>query len=510
MPDSQTNTSAASPAPRLLLDLGAGPAGPLHARLARALREAIRRRPAGRGHRPAAQPGAGRRAGLLAVGGHRGLRAAGRRGLPGGDGGLGNQGPAAGGGAGAARPRRRRARAPGAARHGPRPARPAGLPAARLAGRAALGRGRPAVRRPGLSRPGRPSRAAPGPGRLPGPGARRPGRPAAVTVTTGATDAIGRLCRELRRRGGRAVAVEDPGWHRIRQVVAAAGLAVVPVPVDDQGLRADRLDGPGRPDAVIISPAHQFPTGTVLSAPPPGGPAGLGQDHRRPDHRGRLRRRVPLRPAPGRRAPGRGPAVRGAGRLGQQDTVPGAGHRLDGHPARLDSGAGPPGQPPPGRRRAAGARPARVRLVRPVRRLRPPAARLPQVLPGPPRRAGRGAGRPAARGAGRRGRRGAAPAGAPPGRDRRGRGRGRGPRGGRAGGQPGHLPDRAGPAGAGARLRQPGRPPGRGGHGPAGRGGPLSPASARPARAQPASRRSRRPARKARSAWLAVRSMAAS
>ena len=101
--------------------------------------------------------------------------------------------------------------------------------------------------------------------------------PAGVTVTTGATDAIGRLCGELRRRGGRAVAVEDPGWHRIRQIVAAAGLAVVPVPVDDQGLRADRLDdradtransrADGRPDAVIISPAHQFPTGTVLSAP---------------------------------------------------------------------------------------------------------------------------------------------------------------------------------------------------------------------------------------------------
>jgi GntR family transcriptional regulator/MocR family aminotransferase len=62
------------------------------------------------------------------------------------------------------------------------------------------------------------------------------------------------------------VAVEDPGWHRLREAAAAAGLRVEPVPVDGQGLRVGDLED--RPDvrAVIVGPTHQFPTGVVLSA----------------------------------------------------------------------------------------------------------------------------------------------------------------------------------------------------------------------------------------------------
>jgi GntR family transcriptional regulator / MocR family aminotransferase len=90
--------------------------------------------------------------------------------------------------------------------------------------------------------------------------------PADLTITTGVTDGISRLCRALRQRGATAVAVEDPGWPRIRLAAAGAGLQVVPVPVDGQGLRADLL-GRLEVGAVIVSPAHQFPAGVVLSAP---------------------------------------------------------------------------------------------------------------------------------------------------------------------------------------------------------------------------------------------------
>jgi GntR family transcriptional regulator/MocR family aminotransferase len=89
--------------------------------------------------------------------------------------------------------------------------------------------------------------------------------PADLVITSGATDAIGLLCRTLKRHGHTAVAVEDPSWHRLRDVLAAAGLDAVPVPVDDQGLRADLLAAHPGVRAVIVSPAHQFPTGVVLA-----------------------------------------------------------------------------------------------------------------------------------------------------------------------------------------------------------------------------------------------------
>jgi GntR family transcriptional regulator/MocR family aminotransferase len=40
---------------------------------------------------------------------------------------------------------------------------------------------------------------------------------------------------------------------------------VVPVPVDEAGIQVERLEG-ARLDAVVLTPAHQYPTGAVLSA----------------------------------------------------------------------------------------------------------------------------------------------------------------------------------------------------------------------------------------------------
>jgi GntR family transcriptional regulator / MocR family aminotransferase len=57
--------------------------------------------------------------------------------------------------------------------------------------------------------------------------------------------------------------VEDPGWARAREALATVA-TVVPVPVDAQGLRPDALRD-AAVDAVLVGPAHQFPTGVVLS-----------------------------------------------------------------------------------------------------------------------------------------------------------------------------------------------------------------------------------------------------
>jgi GntR family transcriptional regulator/MocR family aminotransferase len=90
--------------------------------------------------------------------------------------------------------------------------------------------------------------------------------PADVTVCRGVSDGTGRVCQAMRAAGIGAVAVEDPGWYRLREAAASAGLRIVPTRVDRHGLLVGDLDDDPAVRAVIVSPTHQFPTGVVLSA----------------------------------------------------------------------------------------------------------------------------------------------------------------------------------------------------------------------------------------------------
>ena len=88
--------------------------------------------------------------------------------------------------------------------------------------------------------------------------------PGSVTICAGITDGLVRTCRALRAEGITDVAVEHPGWPRLRAAAVSAGLRVHPVPVDSDGLSVDDLTRtPAR--AVVVGAAHQFPTGAVLS-----------------------------------------------------------------------------------------------------------------------------------------------------------------------------------------------------------------------------------------------------
>jgi GntR family transcriptional regulator/MocR family aminotransferase len=85
-----------------------------------------------------------------------------------------------------------------------------------------------------------------------------------MTICTGFMQGFSLACRVLRGHGVDAIALEDPGWHVHRLIAEQSGLEVVPVPVDGEGLRVAEL---ARSDAavVVVTPAHQFPTGAVLS-----------------------------------------------------------------------------------------------------------------------------------------------------------------------------------------------------------------------------------------------------
>lgn len=91
-----------------------------------------------------------------------------------------------------------------------------------------------------------------------------------VVVTSGSAQAIRLVGELLRRRAARCgrtpqVVVEAPGFLLHRMSLEREGVRTVPVPVDDAGLRVDALPD-GGVDAVLVTPAHQFPLGGELPA----------------------------------------------------------------------------------------------------------------------------------------------------------------------------------------------------------------------------------------------------
>jgi GntR family transcriptional regulator/MocR family aminotransferase len=88
--------------------------------------------------------------------------------------------------------------------------------------------------------------------------------PDRTVVTAGVTQALWLLARVVAARGGRTMAMEDPCHGPHRDAVVDAGLRIVPLPVDSVGARVGELDRL-RPDAVFVTPAHQYPIGVTLS-----------------------------------------------------------------------------------------------------------------------------------------------------------------------------------------------------------------------------------------------------
>jgi GntR family transcriptional regulator/MocR family aminotransferase len=87
-----------------------------------------------------------------------------------------------------------------------------------------------------------------------------------IIVTSGAQQALDLLGRVLLDPGDE-VWMEDPGYPGAFQAFQNAGARVIPIPVDKDGIDVARgIKSSSAARVVYVTPANQFPLGTVMSA----------------------------------------------------------------------------------------------------------------------------------------------------------------------------------------------------------------------------------------------------
>jgi GntR family transcriptional regulator / MocR family aminotransferase len=85
-----------------------------------------------------------------------------------------------------------------------------------------------------------------------------------VVITGGAIQALDLIARGTLIPGDR-VGIEEPGYPTARQALVARGAQLLPMPVDDDGLRVDTIPtGPDAPLLVYVTPSHQYPLGARM------------------------------------------------------------------------------------------------------------------------------------------------------------------------------------------------------------------------------------------------------
>ena len=86
-----------------------------------------------------------------------------------------------------------------------------------------------------------------------------------LVIVQGFAQGLDVVCALLAAQGKVRLAIEDPALDDAVHTARLAGMDIIPVPLDAEGIDVDAL-ARARADAVLVTPAHQFPTGVVLSS----------------------------------------------------------------------------------------------------------------------------------------------------------------------------------------------------------------------------------------------------
>ena len=89
--------------------------------------------------------------------------------------------------------------------------------------------------------------------------------PEQVVICSGFHHGLTLMAQALWTRGVRSIAVESHGLDIYRHLLSDAGFETPSLAVDERGARTDELPGLSAVGAVLLTPAHQFPTGVALS-----------------------------------------------------------------------------------------------------------------------------------------------------------------------------------------------------------------------------------------------------
>jgi len=89
-----------------------------------------------------------------------------------------------------------------------------------------------------------------------------------IIIVNGSQQALDLIMRIFVDRGDN-IAMEDPGYLGARDAFLAGGANILPLQVDEEGMRLEFLKNTNKitPKLIHVTPSHQFPTGVVLSLP---------------------------------------------------------------------------------------------------------------------------------------------------------------------------------------------------------------------------------------------------
>lgn len=89
--------------------------------------------------------------------------------------------------------------------------------------------------------------------------------PQDIFITAGATHAL-HLIADLLCGEGRQILMEDPSHTGMLRKFINKGCLIVPIPVDEHGMKTEYLTNRENVCAVYVTPSHQFPLGGILPA----------------------------------------------------------------------------------------------------------------------------------------------------------------------------------------------------------------------------------------------------